>query len=161
MADSKKLRFSTPPILNIFSWKFHGLFLVLMGLIDVKGINVAHLFRELKISVFMSRPFFFSEKSFFASSQWKSVNIYRIARMGRNFDDYHDFQKNQGGYRIMKHTVYVHTLFYDLLPVVDPQLKHFLARSERIVRRAWHARTDCKRAPSVNMRPARRLQALT
>ena len=29
---------------------------------------------------------------FFASSPWKSVNIYRLARMGRNFDDYPGFQ---------------------------------------------------------------------
>ena len=38
---------------------------------------------------FLSRPFwiFFFRKFFFASSQWKSVNIYWIARMGRNFDD--------------------------------------------------------------------------
>ena len=41
MADSKKLRFSTPPILNIFSLKFHGLVLGLVQLIDAKGIDVA------------------------------------------------------------------------------------------------------------------------
>ena len=41
MADSKKLSFSTPPILNIFLWKFHGLVLGLAGLIDAKGIDVA------------------------------------------------------------------------------------------------------------------------
>ena len=29
---------------------------------------------------------------FFASSPWKSVNNYRLARMGRNFDDYPGFQ---------------------------------------------------------------------
>ena len=29
---------------------------------------------------------------FFALSPWKSVNIYRLARMGRNFDDYPGFQ---------------------------------------------------------------------
>ena len=28
--------------------------------------------------------------------------------MGLNFYDYHDFQKNQGGYRIMKYTVHVY-----------------------------------------------------
>jgi hypothetical protein len=33
--------------------------------------------------------------------------------MGLNFYDYHDFQKNQGGYRIMKHTVE-----YSKVPVV-------------------------------------------
>ena len=37
MADSKK----TPPILNIFSLKFQGLVLGLVGQIDAKGINVA------------------------------------------------------------------------------------------------------------------------
>ena len=45
---------------------------------------------ELKISVFLCRPFWF----FFASSPWKSVNIYRLARMGRNFADYPGFQPN-------------------------------------------------------------------
>ena len=36
--------------------------------------------------------FFFFKNIFFASSQWKSVNIYRIARIFRNFDDYPGFQ---------------------------------------------------------------------
>ena len=40
MADSKKLRFSTPPILNIFFQKLHGLVLGLVRLIDVEGIDV-------------------------------------------------------------------------------------------------------------------------
>ena len=31
----------TPPILNVFLWKFHGLVLGLVGKIDVEGINVA------------------------------------------------------------------------------------------------------------------------
>jgi hypothetical protein len=39
MADSEKLRCSTPPILNHFSWKFQGLILGLVGLIDVKGLT--------------------------------------------------------------------------------------------------------------------------
>ena len=39
MADSKKLSFSTPPILNIFFQKFHGLVLGLVVLIDEKGID--------------------------------------------------------------------------------------------------------------------------
>ena len=50
---------------------------------------------ELKISVFLSRPFwlFFKKKNFFfASFPWKLVNIYNVARMGRNFDDYPGFQ---------------------------------------------------------------------
>ena len=34
MADSKKMSFSIPPILNIFFQKFHGLVLGLVGLID-------------------------------------------------------------------------------------------------------------------------------
>ena len=41
MADSKKLRFSKPPILNVFFQKFHGLALGLVGLIDARGIDVA------------------------------------------------------------------------------------------------------------------------
>ena len=36
----KKLRFSTPQILNIFQWKFYGLVLGFVGLIDAKGIDV-------------------------------------------------------------------------------------------------------------------------
>ena len=41
MADTKKLRFSKPPILNIFLQKFYGLVLWLVGFIDAKGIVVA------------------------------------------------------------------------------------------------------------------------
>ena len=41
MADSKKQRFSKPPILNIFFQKFHGWVLGLVELIDAKGSNVA------------------------------------------------------------------------------------------------------------------------
>ena len=41
MADSKKGHFPAPPILNIFSWKFHGLVLGLVELIDAKGIGMA------------------------------------------------------------------------------------------------------------------------
>ena len=40
MAASKKPHFPAPPILNIFSWKFHGLVLGLVRLIDAKGIDV-------------------------------------------------------------------------------------------------------------------------
>ena len=36
--------------------------------------------------------FFQKKKFFFASSPWKLVNIYRLARMGQNFDDYPGFQ---------------------------------------------------------------------
>jgi hypothetical protein len=41
MADSKKLSFSTLPILNIFLWKLHGLVIGFVGLIDATGIDVA------------------------------------------------------------------------------------------------------------------------
>ena len=41
LADSKKLSFSKPPILNIFSQKFHGLVLGWIGEIDGRGIDVA------------------------------------------------------------------------------------------------------------------------
>jgi hypothetical protein len=39
----KKAHFPAPPILNIFSWKFHGFVLGLVELIDAKGIGVAQL----------------------------------------------------------------------------------------------------------------------
>ena len=39
MADSKKGPLPSPPILNIFFQKFHGLVLGLVGLIDAKGID--------------------------------------------------------------------------------------------------------------------------
>ena len=48
--------------------------------------------RELKISVRVKGWAIFKKKFFFASSPWKSVNIYRLPRMGRNFDDYPGFQ---------------------------------------------------------------------
>ena len=41
MAASKKPYFPALPILNIFSWKFHGLVLGLVELIDAKGIGMA------------------------------------------------------------------------------------------------------------------------
>ena len=40
MADSKKLSFSIPPILNIFFQKFHGLVLGLVELIDTKDTQM-------------------------------------------------------------------------------------------------------------------------
>jgi hypothetical protein len=44
MANSENLSFSTSPIFNIFSQKFHRLFLGLIGIgINAKGINVAQL----------------------------------------------------------------------------------------------------------------------
>ena len=41
MADSKKGHFSKSPILEIFSQKFLGLVVGLVGLIDAKGIDFA------------------------------------------------------------------------------------------------------------------------
>ena len=41
MADSKKVRFSKSPILNVFLWKFHESVLGLVGLIDAKGIDLS------------------------------------------------------------------------------------------------------------------------
>ena len=41
MADFQNGRFSKSPILKIFLWKFHGLVLGLLGLIDAKGIDLA------------------------------------------------------------------------------------------------------------------------
>ena len=46
MADSKKLRFSKPPILKIFSPKYHRLVLGLALLIYAKGIDVAQPIRS-------------------------------------------------------------------------------------------------------------------
>ena len=43
MANSKKTHFLAPPILNILSWKFHGLVLGLIELIDAKGIGMAQI----------------------------------------------------------------------------------------------------------------------
>ena len=43
MADSKKSHFPGPPILNIFSLKFHRLVLGRVELIDAKVISVAQL----------------------------------------------------------------------------------------------------------------------
>ena len=40
LADSKKQHFSKLPILNILLWKFHGLVLGLVELIDAKDIDV-------------------------------------------------------------------------------------------------------------------------
>ena len=39
----KKAHFPAPPIINIFLWKFDGLVLGLVELIDAKGIGVAQL----------------------------------------------------------------------------------------------------------------------
>jgi hypothetical protein len=59
MADSKKLSFSELPILKTFLWKFHGLVLGLVGLIDAKGKktqkNAFCLFLSLNCTV--SQPY--------------------------------------------------------------------------------------------------------
>ena len=61
--------------------------------------NYREIFWELailKISVFLSRPFwfFFSKNYFlFASFLWKSAQIYMVEWMGRNFDVFPGFQK--------------------------------------------------------------------
>ena len=50
IADSKNPHFLAPPILNIFLWKFHGLVLRLVELIDAKGIlKLTDLYRCQKI----------------------------------------------------------------------------------------------------------------
>ena len=56
---------------------------------------------ELRISVLFESAILI----FFASSPWKLVNIYRLARMGRNFDDYPGFQPKEPFYTIMHTTV--------------------------------------------------------
>ena len=57
--------------------------------IDGLCVIVLHaLISKIENSVLLSPPIPF----FFPSSRWKSVNIYRLARLGRNFDDYPGFQ---------------------------------------------------------------------
>ena len=41
MARQKNPHFPAPPILNIFSWKFHELVFGLVELIDGEGVGVA------------------------------------------------------------------------------------------------------------------------
>ena len=51
---------------------------------------------------------FFKKKMFFASSPRKSVNIYNVARMGRNFDDCTGLQqKSKCAHIYICYTVYV------------------------------------------------------
>ena len=62
---------------------------------------------ELEMTFFLVGHFdFFFQQKKIASFSWKQVNFYRIARIFPNFDDYSDFQKNQGVYRNMRHTVF-------------------------------------------------------
>ena len=86
----RKSHFPAPPILNIFSWKFHGLVLGLVELNDVKGISVAQLMR-------------LSDK--YSKTGKKSVKIYRIRRIFPNFDDYSDFQQKARGCNNTRHTI--------------------------------------------------------
>jgi hypothetical protein len=44
---------------------------------------------------------------FFASFPWKLVNIYRIARIGQNIDDYPGFQQIPGMPILLQHSVYL------------------------------------------------------
>ena len=52
----------------------------------------------LKNSVFLSWPFWkkISRIFFFAANLFKLVKVYGIKRMGRNFENYSDYQKNHG-----------------------------------------------------------------
>ena len=52
-------------------------------------VELKNLVFELVILDFFS---FFQKKKKFALSLWKSVNIYRVVRMIRNFDDFLGFQ---------------------------------------------------------------------
>ena len=51
--------------------------------------------------------FFQKKKFFFASLQWKSVNIYGTIRVFWNFDDYPDSSKKLGVCNNMEYTVFV------------------------------------------------------
>jgi hypothetical protein len=62
-------------------------------------------FESAILKKFCQKKYFFLLHSYLSQSQ-----INEVAWMGLNFYDDHDFQKNQGGYRIMKHTV---------LPIAD------------------------------------------
>ena len=50
-----------------------------------------------KLSLFDLEFFFSKKEKKFALNIFKLVIVYGIPRMGRNFDDCPDFQKNQGG----------------------------------------------------------------
>ena len=95
---------------------------------DRQSLNLSHInalcinpsiweLAVLKISVFLSRQFWILLNKFFASFPWKAVNIYRIARMGRHFDDYPGFQQIPGILILLQQSVtmqfYICNLFYD------------------------------------------------
>ena len=65
------------------------------------GVAGKCFFFELAILKFFIKK----KKSFFASSQRKSVNFYRITRIFPNLDDYSDFQQKARGCNDMRHTV--------------------------------------------------------
>ena len=104
MADSKKMSFSKPSILNIFFTKIsrigpwvirinwcssHQFILMTQGPILEIFVKKYWELTVLKNSVFLSWPFwyFFSNFFFFASSHEKQSKFIRVARMGGNFDD--------------------------------------------------------------------------
>ena len=93
--------YPTNPITN--PWNFHE---------KILRIGGAQKMRFLPF--YLSRPFwifFYKGKKiyiYFASSQSKSVKIYGITRIFRNFDDYSDFQqKARGMYVIIWDTLYM------------------------------------------------------
>ena len=87
----KILSFSTPPILNIFFQKFHGLVLRLVGLHDVKGIDFAQPNGGNCSAFELSWKTQFFE-FLFASSLWKLVTNYVLEWMGLNFYYYDGLQ---------------------------------------------------------------------
>ena len=74
---------------------------ILATIAQLLGVVEKLSFFESAILIF----FFLKKNFFFASFLFKLVTIYGVPRIFWNFDDYLDFQKNQGGYRLMKHTV--------------------------------------------------------
>jgi hypothetical protein len=78
-----------------------------------------------KLNFFVSAilKFFTPQKNCFASNLFKFVKVYGIPRMGRNFDDYPDFQKNHGGYKIMRHTVLKVKLFLFIFGRIEDNKK--------------------------------------
>ena len=80
------------PILSLLHYKC---WLIFKGMNQKKSLKISRKIwelGELKISVFESTILnLFLQKNSFASFQWKSFNIYRIARINWNFDDYPGF----------------------------------------------------------------------
>ena len=79
MAGSKKLSFSKSSTLNFFLWKFHGLVLGLVGLIDGKPYRLSHI-NALRINQsYQPKDQFmkFSQKLFENWSFWKTQFLSR------------------------------------------------------------------------------------